>query len=376
MHKNSKLLKAAVLAFTLFSAPAAIAQQQPPATSTGSDLNAVTTAVPILTVGPDSRAAALGDAGVAASPDANASYWNPAKLGFVENDLSVAFSYSPWLRNIVDDMSLNYLSGYKKLSETSAISLSMMYFDLGEIQFIDANQMPLRNYSPKEYAVSVAYGQALSENLSLGIGARFIHSNLAGDVNVSGTNTESQPGNTAAVDVGIYYNKDLNQNLNLALGANISNIGGKIAYTENEDKSFLPTNLKLGTALKYNLDAYNSLTFLLDANKLLVPSPGADTDQSVISGIFSSFGDAEGGGSEELKEVNLSAGVEYWYNELFAARAGYFYEHPDKGGRKYFSAGLGIRYQKFGLDGAYLIPNDQSNPLADTWRFTLVLNLE
>lgn len=378
MQKNSKILKAAALAFALFSAPTAFAQQTPPppSTTTGSDLNAVTTAVPILTVGPDSRSAALGDAGVAASPDANASYWNPAKLGFVQNDLSVSFSYSPWLRNIVDDMSLNYLSGYKKLNETSAISLSLMYFDLGEIQFIDAQQNPLQNYNPKEYAVAVSYGQALSENFSVGISARFIHSNLAGDVNVSGGNTESQAGNTAAVDVGVYYNRDLGQNLNLALGANISNIGGKIAYSEDEDKSFLPTNLKLGTALKYNLDAYNSLTLLFDANKLLVPSPGADTDQSVIGGIFSSFGDAEGGASEELKEINLSTGVEYWYNELFAARVGYFYEHPDKGGRKYFSAGLGIRYQKFGLDAAYLIPNDQGNPLADTWRFTLALNLE
>ncbi|WP_276498825.1 type IX secretion system outer membrane channel protein PorV [Pontibacter litorisediminis] len=377
MQKQSKILKAAALALALSSAPAAFAQQTPPpATSTGSDLNAVTTAVPILTVGPDSRAAALGDAGVAASPDANASYWNPAKLGFVQNDLSVSFSYSPWLRNIVDDMSLNYLSGYKKLNETSALSVSLMYFDLGEIQFIDADQNPLQNYNPKEYAVAISYGQALSENFSVGVSARFIHSNLAGDVNVSGTNTESQPGNTAAVDVGVYYNRDLSQNLNLALGANISNIGGKIAYSEDEDKSFLPTNLKLGTALKYNLDAYNSLTLLIDANKLLVPSPGADTNQSVIGGIFSSFGDAEGGASEELKEVNLSTGVEYWYNELFAARLGYFYEHPDKGGRKYVSAGLGIRYQKFGLDAAYLIPNDQGNPLADTWRFTLALNLE
>ncbi|MCX2742103.1 type IX secretion system outer membrane channel protein PorV [Pontibacter anaerobius] len=377
MQKHSKILKAAALAFALTSAPAAFAQQTPPpATSTGSDLNAVTTAVPILTVGPDSRSAALGDAGVALSPDANASYWNPAKLGFVQNDLSVSFSYSPWLRNIVDDMSLNYLSGYKKLNETSALAVSLMYFDLGEIQFIDAQQNPLQNYNPKEYAVAVSYGQALSENFSVGVTARFIHSNLAGDVNVSGSNTESQPGNTAAVDVGVYYNKDLSQNLNLALAGNISNIGGKIAYSEDEDKSFLPTNLKLGTALKYNLDAYNSLTLLLDANKLLVPSPGADTDQSVIGGIFSSFGDAEGGASEEMKEVNLSTGVEYWYNELFAARVGYFYEHPDKGGRKYFSAGLGIRYQKFGLDAAYLIPNDQGNPLADTWRFTLALNLE
>lgn len=373
MYKKQHILKATAFAIALLSAPTAFAQSS---TTTGQNVNAVTTAVPILTVAPDTRSAALGDAGAALSPDANAAYWNPAKLGFVQNDMSIAFSYAKWLGNIVDDMSLNYLSGYKKLNETSAISASLMYFDLGEIQFIDANQAPLQNYNPKEYALSIAYGQALSENFSVGVAARFIHSNLAGDVNVSGSNIESQPGNTAAVDVGVYYNKDVSQNFNLGLAAGISNIGGKIAYSENEDKSFLPTNLKVGTALTYNLDAYNSLTLVVDANKLLVPSPGADSDQSVVSGIFSSFGDAEGGASEELKEINLSAGVEYWYNQLFSARAGYFYENPEKGGRKYFSAGLGLRYQKFGLDAAYLIPSDQSNPLADTWRFTLALNLE
>lgn len=169
MYNKRQILKATALAFALFAAPAAFAQTtSPPATSTGSDLSAVTTAVPILTVAPDTRSAALGDAGVALSPDANAAYWNAAKLGFVENDMSVAFSYAKWLGNIVDDMSLNYLSGYKKLNETSAISVSLMYFDLGEIQFIDANQAPLQNYNPKEYAVSVAYGQALSENFSVG----------------------------------------------------------------------------------------------------------------------------------------------------------------------------------------------------------------
>ncbi|PRY10444.1 hypothetical protein CLV24_114173 [Pontibacter ummariensis] len=372
MYNKSQILKATALAFAMFSAPAAFAQS-----TVGGDVRAVTTAVPILTVAPDSRSAALGDAGVALAPDANAPYWNAAKLGFVENDLSVAFSYAKWLGNLVDDMSLNYLSGYKKLNETSAIAVSMMYFDLGEIQFIDANQAPLQNYNPKEYAVAVSYGQALSENFGVGIAARFIHSNLAGDVNISSsTNMEAQPGNTAAVDVGVYYTKDLSQQLNLALGANIANIGGKIAYAENEDKSFLPTNLKVGTAVKYNLDAYNTLTLVLDANKLLVPSPGADTDQSVISGIFTSFTDAEDGASGELKEVNVSAGLEYWYNELFAARVGYFHESPQTGGRRYFSTGLGLRYQKFGLDAAYLIPSDQTNPLADTWRFTLALNLD
>ncbi|MCC9136325.1 type IX secretion system outer membrane channel protein PorV [Pontibacter silvestris] len=375
MYKRSILSKAACFVVAVASAPFAFAQG---VTGQSNDVNAVTTAVPILTVAPDARSAALGDAGVAISPDANAPHWNPAKLGFVEQDMSVSLSYSPWLSNVVDDMSLSYLSGYKKLNETSAISLSLLYFDLGEIQFIDENRNPIQDYSPKEYAISVAYGQALSENLSLGIGARFIHSNLAGNVNVGGASTtfESQPGNTAAVDVGIYYNKDLSQKVNLALGANISNIGGKIAYTSADESDFLPTNLKIGTAVTYNLDAYNKLTFVLDANKLLVPSPGADQSQSVVSGLFSSFGDAEGGFTEEMQEVNLSGGVEYWYSDLFAARAGYFYENPDKGGRQYLSLGLGLRYQKFGIDAAYLIPSQQGNPLAETLRFTLALNLD
>jgi hypothetical protein len=374
MHKKSILFKAATFAFAFFTVTSGFSQS-----SIGQDKGRVlTTAVPILLVGPDARSAALGDAGVAITPDANASFWNAAKLGFVENDINVVFSYSPWLRNITDDMSLNYLSGYKKINQTSAIAVSLMYFDLGDIQFTDEVGTPGKEYKPKEFSLSIAYGQALSEYLSLGIAAKFIRSNLAGDVNVSTSsgNYEAQPGNTAAVDVSAYYNRDLSQKINLALGTNISNIGGKIAYSEDRDKSFLPTNLKVGTAIKYNLDAYNSLTLALDANKLLVPSPNADRDQSVVSAIFTSFGDAEGGASEEFKEVNYSTGLEYWYNNLFAARTGYFYENSEKGGRQYFSVGLGIRYQKFGVDAAYLIPNDQNNPLAQTLRFSLALNLE
>ncbi|WP_242928013.1 type IX secretion system outer membrane channel protein PorV [Pontibacter vulgaris] len=375
MYKRSTLYKAASFMLAFASAPLAFAQ-----TPIGQDneVKAVTTAVPILTVAPDARGAALGDAGIALSPDANAPFWNPAKLGFVKNDVGISFSHSPWLRNIVDDMSLSYLSGYKKLNETSAISASLLYFDLGEIQFIDENRNPIQDYSPKEYAISLAYGQALSEKLSLGIGARFIHSNLAGNVNVGGSTTsfESKPGNTAAVDVGVHYMTDINDKINLALGANISNIGGKIAYTNADQKDFLPTNLKVGTAVTMNLDEFNALTFVLDANKLLVPSPGADSTQTVVSGIFTSFGDAEGGASEELQEITLGGGLEYWYNQLFAARVGYFYENPEKGDRKFLSLGLGLRYQKFGVDVAYLVPNDSGNPLAQTFRFSIGLNLE
>ncbi|GGK62075.1 hypothetical protein GCM10011405_07780 [Rufibacter glacialis] len=329
----------------------------------------------------------MGEAGVATSPDANAIFWNPAKLGFIETDLGISLSYTPWLSKIVHDMSLSQLSAHKKLTPTSSIAASLVYFDLGELNFTDGSGNPIQNFNPKEYAFNLAYGQQLSENLSLGVGAKFIHSNLAGNVNVGGNNGvvgESQPGNSVAVDLGIYYNKDLaigGKNYNLALGGNISNIGGKISYTTAGRKDFLPTNLRLGTAFTMELDPYNKITLAIDGNKLLVPfteadDPAAHDDTSVFSGIFKSFNDAPGGASEELKEIALSSGLEYWYDNTFAARAGYFYENELKGGRQYFTMGLGLRYQKFGLDAAYLIPNEQNNPLAQTLRFSLHFKLD
>lgn len=347
----------------------------------------IITAVPILTISPDARSAAMGDAGVAISPDANSPHWNPAKLGFLETEIGAAMSYTPWLRNIVSDMHLGYLSGHKKMGENSSLAVSLLYFDLGEIRFTDNAGNQTDYFNPKEYTFNVAYGQKLSENLSLGVGARFIRSNLAGNTNINGTSqgsVESQPGNSAAVDLGIYYTKDLTigaRNYNLALGGNISNIGGKISYSTAGRKDFLPTNLRIGTAITMELDPYNKITLAVDGNKLLVPySPpddaSANEDTNVFSGIFKSFNDAEGGFSEELKEINISTGLEYWYDELFAARAGYFYENELKGGRNYFTMGLGIRYQKFGVDAAYLIPNEQGNPLAQTLRFTLHFKLD
>ncbi|MGV3539578.1 MAG: type IX secretion system outer membrane channel protein PorV [Rufibacter sp.] len=345
----------------------------------------ITTAVPILLVAPDARSAALGDAGVAISPDVNAPHWNPAKLGFLESDFSASLSYTPWLRNIVNDMYLAYLSAHKKLTENSSIAVSMRYFDLGEIIF-SQNEFDQQPFNPKEYTIDVSYGQKLSENLSLGIGARYIRSNLAGNTNVvspSGT-SESQPGNSAAVDLGIYYTKDLalgGKNYNLAFGGNISNIGAKISYTSAGRKDFLPTNLRLGTAITMELDPYNKLTLAIDGNKLLVPyTPGDDAaandDTGVFSGIFKSFNDSPGGFGEEMKEITISTGLEYWYDNLFAARAGYFYENELKGGRQYFSMGIGARYQKFGVDAAYLVPNDQNNPLAQTIRFSLQFRID
>jgi hypothetical protein len=269
-------------------------------------------------------------------------------------------------------MSLSYLSGYKRVNPRAAFAASLLYFDLGEIQFTDEFGRELNNFNPKEYAVDLAYGQQLSNNFSLGIAARFIHSNLSAGIN------DSRPGNSAAVDIGAYYTKDLNlgaREYNLALGANISNIGAKIAYTNAERKDFLPTNLRLGTALTMNLDPYNKFTLAIDGNKLLVPSEITQDNVSVPRAIFSSFGDARNGAKEELQEVVLSTGLEYWYNDVFAARAGYFYESPNKGDRHYLSLGIGMRYQKFGIDAAYLVPNSRNNPLANTYRFTLVLNI-
>jgi hypothetical protein len=315
----------------------------------------------------------MGDAGVAITPDANAAHWNPAKLGFVTTDMSVALSYSPWLRSIINDMSVSYLSGYKRVNPRAAFSASLLYFDLGDIEFTTAGGQPAGQFNPKEYTASIGYGQQLSTNLSVGVGARFIHSNLSAGIN------DSKPGNSAAADVGIYYTNDFTagaREYNLSLGSSISNIGAKIAYTNADRKDFLPTNLRLGTALTMNFDPYNKLTLAVDGNKLLVPSPGADSIQSVARAVFTSFGDAKNGFREELQEVTLSTGLEYWYNDVFAARAGYFYENPVKGDRHYLSMGLGMRYQKFGIDVAYLVPNSRNNPLANTLRFTLVLNID
>ena len=387
MHKI-KLLTKGLVASVAFMLPLMSFGQNCPTGQDCDKLRAITTAVPILTVAPDARSAAMGDAGVAISPDANAPHWNPAKLGFMQNDISISASYSPWVRNIVNDMSLSYVAFNKKLNETSSFSASLLYFNLGSIQLTDANGLPLQDFRPKEYTIDLAYGQKLSDYLSLGLGARFIHSNLSSGVTVgSGPNASTaKAGNSVAADLGIYYSRDLimgGKNYNLALGGNLSNLGAKIGYTTPEEKDFIPTNLRLGTAFTMELDPYNKITLALDGNKLLVPSPQLDTtanrlarQKNILNAVVTSFSDAPDGFSEEIKEINLSVGAEYWYDNLFAARVGYFYEDPDKGNRQYFSMGLGLRYQKFGIDAAYLIPNDQNNPLAQTIRFSLHFNLE
>ncbi|GAB3861957.1 type IX secretion system outer membrane channel protein PorV [Hymenobacter terrigena] len=354
----------------------------------------ITTAVPILTLSPDSRSSALGEAGVATSPDANSAYFNPGKLGFVQYKYAASLSYSPWLRNITDDMSLSYLSGYAKVGKRSAFGASLMYFDLGSIDYTDAGNHSLGSFNPKEYALAVSYGLQLTNNFGVGASARYIRSNLVGAY----ANNDAQSGNAAAVDLGAYYSKDATIGTgiyNLAFGASITNIGNKMTYRDPLNPSFLPTMLRLGTAVTREIDQYNKITVTFDASKLLVPSPyyidgvpnnrqdivdenTRRNNQNIVSGIFNSFSDAPGGFKEELREINLSTGLEYNYNDLLYARGGYFYENPEKGGRQYVSLGLGVRYQVFGIDGTYLVPtgqNSQANPLAQTIRVSLHFNL-
>lgn len=335
----------------------------------------ITTAVPFLTITPDSRAAGMGDTGVATTPDANSAYWNSAKLAFIDKPYGVSGSYTPWLGKIINDMSIFYLTGFYKITREQAVAASMKYFDLGEIQFNNGPTIndQLGRFNPREFAFDVTYSRMLTEHFSLGGALRYIHSNLTGAF--TGGGVDARPGNSVAVDAGVYYTKPLlSRNSALSLGATITNIGSKITYSDQVNKDFIPTNLRLGGAYKTELDAFNSLTFAMDVNKLLVPSPPGGKDKSLLSGIFGSFSDAQGGFSEEIREFSLSTGVEYWYNNTFAGRLGYFLEAKDKGNRKYLTAGVGAKIQKFGIDIAYLVPtNKNENALAETIRFTVMM---
>lgn len=354
-------------------------QGQNPGSLIGQDtLNRnITTAVPFLTITPDARAAAMGDLGVATAPDANSAFWNAGKLAFINNETGygISASYTPWLGKIINDMSIFYLSGFYKISREQAVAASMKYFDLGEIEFRDGNNTSLGRFNPREVAFDVTYSRLLTENFGIGGALRYIHSNLTGAF-TSGA-LEARPGRSVAVDLGVYYTKPLvSKNSSLSLGGAITNIGSKISYSDASNRDFIPTNMRIGGAYKTELDVKNSFTFALEFNKLLVPSPRAGSkNEPMLSGVFSSFTDARGGFQEEIHEIMTSLGVEYWYDNFIAARAGYFLEARDKGNRKYMTAGVGFRKDKFGLDVAYLVPtNRRENPLAETIRFTIMMN--
>jgi len=378
-----------LVVLSLITGMALHAQEDDDYQTTGAELtnNVLDYSVPFLTIAPDSRAGAMGDAGVATSPDDNSLHWNPAKYAFIEHDMSVAVSYTPWLRNLVSDIDLGYLSGHYRLDKQQVISGSLLYFSLGEIIFRDYNNNYAGQHTPNEFSIDAGYSRKFGDHFSGGVAFRYIRSDLTGGTFTGGT--ETTPGNAVAADVSMFYQQkglEINDTeFDLRFGMNIRNIGSKISYT-NERKNFIPTNLKIGTSVDFKLDEYNSLMVTADVNKLLVPTPpvrvddsivaGMDPDVSVPQGIVQSFYDAPGGLEEELHELKYSIGTEYWYQDAFAVRAGYFHEHQTKGNRKYFTVGVGLKLNVFRADFAYLIPRFQNNPLANTMRFTIALDFE
>lgn len=361
--------------------------------------NPVESAVPFLTIAPDSRAGGMGDVGAATTPDINSMHWNPAKYAFMENEGGISISYSPWLRNLVGDIDLAYLSFYKRIDRQQVIAASLLYFSLGEIDFTDDNGNSIKPGKPNEFSLDVAYSRLFGDNFSGGIGFRYIRSDLSTGIPVNGVPTKA--GQAFAADASLYYNQDItlgDKDAKMAYGLNISNIGTKITYTSDQDKDFIPTNLRLGGALTVNLDDYNSFTLAADVNKLLVPTRpvywtkadgsdsiidgkriikfGKDPNVPVVKGIFQSFYDSPGGFSEELREITYSFGVEYWYRKQFAIRGGYFHENEYKGNRKFFTVGLGLKLNVLGLDFSYLIPTYANHPLANTLRFSIAFDFD
>jgi Type IX secretion system protein PorV len=351
-------------------------------------LNVVTTAVPFLRISPDARSGGMGDLGIATAPDANSSFWNLAKTPFNESKAGVALTYTPWLKDLgLNDVYLASLAGYYKFDEQQALSASLRYFSLGNIQFTDNLGNDLNTYRPREFGIDIGYSRKLSEKTGIGVGLKYIYSNLAGGAAVG--NTSYKAGSAVAGDLTMYHSSQNSLGNGWAFGAALTNLGSKIAYTDNADqKDFIPANLGLGTTYTKVFDESNKITFGIDINKLLVPTPPAENDsaalanyrsKSVIGSWFSSFGDAPDGFSEEVREFQVSVGAEYWYNNQFALRLGYFHEDKTKGNRRYFTGGVGIKYNIFGLNFSYLLPSGSGvnrNPLSNTLRFSLVFDLD
>jgi len=384
--KNATL-KLAALALTIGCASTVFAQSD--------RINVVTSAVPFLRISPDARAGGMGDVGIATAPDANSSFWNQAKIPFAVSKSAIAVTYTPWLKGLdLNDVYLAAVAGYYQLDDLQAISASLRYFSLGNIQFTDALGNDLNTFRPREIAFDAGYSRKLSDKLGLGIALRYINSSLASG-NYGGQSYK--PGSAVAADLSLFNNGTVNSadGSGFNWGVTLSNLGSKISYTNDAtQKDYIPANLGLGIAYTKVFDETSKATFALDVNKLLVPTPplfsedGSAEDslklinyrsQGVISSWFKSFGDAPGGFSEELKEFQISLGAEYSYNNQFAFRAGYFYEAPTKGDRKYFTLGAGLNYNMFGLNFSYLIPSGNGvnrNPLSNTLRFSLIFNLD
>ena len=351
------------------------------------ELNTITTGVPFLLIGTDARAGAMGDIGAATTPDVNSMHWNAAKFAFVENDLGVSISFVPWLRALVNDINLSYLTGYKKIGEQQAIGFELGYFSLGQITFTRSDGSLIGDYTPNEWVIGSAYSRKLSDYFSLSVGGKYILSDLTGNTHASGVPTTA--GRSFAGDLSAFYTNPLRvsgKDIDFSLGAVISNIGSKIKYTETTTQDFIPINLRLATSFGTDIDDYNKISLAFDFNKLLVPTPpyrnddgeiisGMNPEVAVVEGMLQSFWDAPGGSKEEFREINYSLGTEYWYNDQFALRGGYFNEHDTKGGRKYFTFGMGMKYTVYVIDFSYLINANNNagatNPLANTMRFSL-----
>lgn len=350
--------------------------------------NPVTTTVTSQSIAPDARSAGMGDVGAATDPDVVSQYWNPAKYPFNISRAGVAINYTPWLRQLVSDIDLAYVAGYYRIGDYSAVSASLRYFSLGEVQMSNDENLTI---NPYEMSFDVAYSLMLSEHFSLGAAVRWIYSDLTYDFT-----SDTAPGSAFAADLSCYYQNYLNigeRECQLGLGLNISNIGSKISFGGDNNSEFIPTNMRLGASLMVPIDEYNRFTIAADANKLLVPTypkqnEGESTeayqervqkdyyDVSSISGIFKSFGDAPGGFKEELQEIQWSVGAEYIYHDKFALRAGYHHESEDKGNRKYFTVGAGFKMSVFSLDAGYVIATAKSNPLDQTLRFSLSFDMD
>jgi Type IX secretion system protein PorV len=378
-----KKIVAVVLFLTVLTGTSFLFAQQ----SSG-QLNAIQTVVPFLTIAPDSRAGAMGDAGVATSPDVYSQHWNPAKFAFIDGNAGIGISYSPWLRNLVPDINIAYLAGYKRIDSKQVLSASLLYSSLGPVPFTDEFGNLQRTFNPNEFALDAAYSRMFTDHISGGIAFRFIYSNLTGGTYSGGVATK--PGTSFAADISGYYQKKISiftKDGQVGLGLNFSNIGSKMSYSTAQAADFIPMNMRLGASSTINIDHFNKITATLDLNKLLVPTPpiysstnpdsiikGKNPNVSVPVAIFQSFFDAPGGFKEELHEITYSFGLEYWYNNQFAVRGGYFYEDPTKGNRKYFTAGAGFRLKAFTLDFSYLMPVAQNNPLAHTLRFSIAFD--
>lgn len=348
-------------------------------------INVVTTAVPFLRISPDARAGGMGETGLATDADASSHFFNIAKIPFSTDSNAIGATYSPWLKKLgLNDVYYATVSGFYKLDENQALSGSLRYFSLGTLQFTDNSGTDFGSGRPREFAIEAGYSRKLSSKLALGVGMKYINSNLIGGKNMNGVNYRS--GNAVAGDLSVYYNNKKFDGSGWSFGAALSNLGTKIGYTSNADeKDYIPANLGIGASYTKVFDDDNKINFALDVNKLLVPTPPSSSDsagianyrnKSVVNSWMSSLGDAPGGFSEELKEVMIGTGMEYWYQDQFAARAGYFYENKMKGNRRYFTVGLGINYSKFGLNFSYIVPAGSGidqNPLSNTLRFALTV---